>query len=89
MNLKILYKNEIIKDINLDDEFKYFYKKSKLGISPIKLSMELIKSLIDIDLDDYVFGKEFILYENKLIIVLRENDYKYIIREEKINSLIK
>jgi hypothetical protein len=89
MNIKLFYKVNLIDEIVVDNiEFQNFLlNKGEISYT-ISTLISFIKYLIDLDINDYVFGKEFILNDNIIFINLKEADYKRINREDKIKNIL-
>jgi hypothetical protein len=88
MNIKLLYKGDLINEIMIDSEYqKFIISRGETNRSLISDLILFIEYLIDLDVNDYVFGREFILNDD-IIINLKEADYKKINREDKIKNIL-
>lgn len=89
MNIKLFYKCDLINEIIVDNiEFQNFsLNKGEISYT-ISTLISFIEYLIDLDINGYVFGKEFILNDNIIFINLKEADYKKINREDKIKNIL-
>jgi hypothetical protein len=90
MNIKLFYKSDLINEIIFDNsEYQDFLLKNG-GMPGLGSLILFIEYLIDLDINNYVFGKEFILNapDTDIIINLKEADYKRINREDKIKNIL-
>jgi hypothetical protein len=89
MNIKLIYKVNLIKDLILNKEYTDFLMKNNIKSSGFLSSFLLfLQEFIGIDFNDYVFAKEFIIQDNEILINLKEADYKKINREDKIKNIL-
>lgn len=87
--IKLLYKGEFYKEITkeeIDNLLKNQLKDHKLVLT--KFVICVIYELLGLNIYGYVYGKEFINNKDHFVIILREDDYKMLIREEKISDLL-
>jgi hypothetical protein len=88
MEIKLFYKQELINNIKVDFEVYNQFILAKNLTPGIGMIIAFIEEITEIDVNDYVFAKEFILNDNEIIIILKDTDYKKIIRDIKIKKIL-
>ena len=87
------YKGDLYKEIT-EGEIRDFIEKSgyvekyKRFTSTTEFIINILYDMIKLNICEYGYGKEFVNGNGKYLIILRDNDYKMISREEKLNKLI-
>jgi hypothetical protein len=87
------YKGDLYKEIT-EGEIRDFIEKSgyvekyKRFTTNSDFIINILYDMIKLNIWEYVYRKEFINKNGKYLIILRDNDYKMISREEKLSKLI-
>ena len=87
--IKLFYKGEFYKEIT-KEEIEHLLndniKNHKFGL--IEIVINVTYELLGLNIYEYVYGKEFINNKDHFLIILRDDDYKMLSREEKIKDLL-
>ena len=87
--IKLFYKGKLYKEItkeDIDNLLKVELKNHKFGLTEFVINVTY--ELLGLNIYEYGYGKEFINNKDCFIIILRDDDYKMLSREEKISDLL-